>query len=578
MNEPGNTGLEADIGVTLGKLQRQMAAAESRMIKAAKRGEDAFKRANPRIAKSFTQIERASNKIGKGSGGATNGLRQMSLQLSQVGQQGAVTGNYLQALAIQLPDLALGFGPLGVLIGAAAGSLSVFALSSVGAADDAETLEEAITSLQSMSSDLRDTLKLVTSDVSELSEEYGEAALRVLRFGVAQAESRVGAANARLSEQVGILDDVITQYITSVDEGLRYEKVLGRITESFGVTGDAAEQLETLLQALFIANDFQSQQDALQSILELLSDMGVSLSEIPEDIRIAIDEYITLSNETDAARNLAEQLADATAQIAPSLEPGVTQASALRSELAAALALQNKVFEQDQLIYSGRGQDPRRFEQGGDLSDYESRLGYETPQDLIDRYTPRAKKTKTPKPQTEKLSEEVKELLRSIERSSNEFDDFFSDVVRNSDSAADAVSRLADTLLDDLLEDAISPVSDALGSMFTGFLTTGLSGLFGSPAAVTQSSNSVPSFDGGGFTGMGLRSGGVDGQGGFPAILHPNETVIDHTRGQASGISVSQSFTVNGSGLNAQEIATKLAPIMEQKAAQVFSRAKRERR
>ena len=37
-----------------------------------------------------------------------------------------------------------------------------------------------------------------------------------------------------------------------------------------------------------------------------------------------------------------------------------------------------------------------------------------------------------------------------------------------------------------------------------------------------------PAFEGGGFTGNGARSGGVDGKGGFPAILHPNETVIDH--------------------------------------------------
>jgi hypothetical protein len=48
--------------------------------------------------------------------------------------------------------------------------------------------------------------------------------------------------------------------------------------------------------------------------------------------------------------------------------------------------------------------------------------------------------------------------------------------------------------------------------------------------------NSLFSFDGGGFTGMGSRSGGTDGFGGFPAILHPNEQVIDLSRNQvASG-------------------------------------------
>lgn len=41
------------------------------------------------------------------------------------------------------------------------------------------------------------------------------------------------------------------------------------------------------------------------------------------------------------------------------------------------------------------------------------------------------------------------------------------------------------------------------------------------------------SFDGGGFTGSGARAGGLDGKGGFLAVMHPKETVLDHTRNQA---------------------------------------------
>ena len=44
----------------------------------------------------------------------------------------------------------------------------------------------------------------------------------------------------------------------------------------------------------------------------------------------------------------------------------------------------------------------------------------------------------------------------------------------------------------------------------------------------------VTKFSGGGYTGMGARAGGIDGKGGFPAILHPNETVLDHTKGQGA--------------------------------------------
>lgn len=45
----------------------------------------------------------------------------------------------------------------------------------------------------------------------------------------------------------------------------------------------------------------------------------------------------------------------------------------------------------------------------------------------------------------------------------------------------------------------------------------------------------VPAYAGGGYTGNAPRTGGIDGRGGFMAVLHPRETVIDHTRGQAGG-------------------------------------------
>jgi hypothetical protein len=61
-----------------------------------------------------------------------------------------------------------------------------------------------------------------------------------------------------------------------------------------------------------------------------------------------------------------------------------------------------------------------------------------------------------------------------------------------------------------------------------------------------QSSN-----EGGGFTGYGVRAGGIDGRGGFPAILHPNETVIDHTKGQGMGATVNFNIsTVDAAGFD----------------------------
>ena len=50
--------------------------------------------------------------------------------------------------------------------------------------------------------------------------------------------------------------------------------------------------------------------------------------------------------------------------------------------------------------------------------------------------------------------------------------------------------------------------------------------------STTTTAKKLPRGEGGGFTGFGARAGGVDGKGGFHAVLHPNETVIDHTKTQ----------------------------------------------
>ena len=54
-------------------------------------------------------------------------------------------------------------------------------------------------------------------------------------------------------------------------------------------------------------------------------------------------------------------------------------------------------------------------------------------------------------------------------------------------------------------------------------------------AAGGSVSELVPAFAGGGYTGNAPRSGGLDGQGGFMAMLHPRETVVDHMKTSAGG-------------------------------------------
>lgn len=87
---------------------------------------------------------------------------------------------------------------------------------------------------------------------------------------------------------------------------------------------------------------------------------------------------------------------------------------------------------------------------------------------------------------------------------------------------------------------AVSQLVASLAAMAAEKAFMSLFGNFGPFRAATAGGVPIPpprpSFFGGGYTGSGPRSGGIDGRGGFPAILHPNETVIDHTRGGAAGM------------------------------------------
>lgn len=109
--------------------------------------------------------------------------------------------------------------------------------------------------------------------------------------------------------------------------------------------------------------------------------------------------------------------------------------------------------------------------------------------------------------------------------------------------ALEALSNSLGNLADQLLNSAISSF---FGNLFGGgFSFGGFKGSGGGPANLLN----VGSFAGGGYTGGGSRSGGVDGMGGFPAILHPNETVVDHAMGQSVSIGMSRVLVQLDQGL-----------------------------
>lgn len=265
---------------------------------------------------------------GAGAGAAKTQFQNLGFQIQDFAVQVGSGTSASQALGQQLPQLLSGFGLLGVALGtAAAVTIPLLGMAFGSAGSSGAALKAALDELKATTDLLDGSFDILQLSTDELTAKYGSAAQRVMEFALAQAELNAAQAGSRLEDEIKILDRLITRYLSSTTEGLRFEKVLGRISETFGVTRDQAVDLEAALQAFWLADGFQDQQRELQRIVELLKQYGISLSQLPPEMQSAISEMITLSNETDRARVIMERLAAASQNVSvgvPLFEQGLS--------------------------------------------------------------------------------------------------------------------------------------------------------------------------------------------------------------------------------------------------------------
>lgn len=106
-------------------------------------------------------------------------------------------------------------------------------------------------------------------------------------------------------------------------------------------------------------------------------------------------------------------------------------------------------------------------------------------------------------------------------------------------------SDLADSIMADLIRIEIKKAvvwavggdtsNSGAGSALSAGMTALGAYLDGGVSGGAAAYKGAYGFDGGGYTGDLPRVGGVDGKGGFMAVLHPQETVIDHTKPSRNG-------------------------------------------
>jgi methyl-accepting chemotaxis protein len=110
-------------------------------------------------------------------------------------------------------------------------------------------------------------------------------------------------------------------------------------------------------------------------------------------------------------------------------------------------------------------------------------------------------------------------------------------------AAVKSMKKMEDTILDGIKTGKLA-FEDFASFVVEQLMRIAIQQMIIKPIA-TSLFGSLPSFDGGGYTGMGIRAGGLDGKGGSLAVVHPNETVIDHTKGQGMPSAPTVNFNIS---------------------------------
>ncbi len=144
----------------------------------------------------------------------------------------------------------------------------------------------------------------------------------------------------------------------------------------------------------------------------------------------------------------------------------------------------------------------------------------------------------------------VKTFAETVQgRLTNAFKKFFDFTTKQFLDFQSLATNVARAVLNELINVLI--VQKLVG-MITGGIQTGIDRV-GASMEFDRLTDGGTLFDanGGGYTGNGLRAGGIDGKGGFLGMLHPRETVVDHTKGQGMGATVNFNIsTVDAAGFD----------------------------
>ena len=380
---------------------------------------------------------------------------------------------------------------------------------------------------------------------------------------------------AVLQEELAAVEGRVSEIGSLADEMLVSQETLASLDEMRARLKEARD-----------AGDFYAMADAMSDIRNTLVQTGDAIDQgVIDKLAQAEDQARVMAEQLGQSKDVAVELGEV--DISSGISPAVVEALKLANALGISLETARKIAALGPQggeggPRGGRGGDPRDF--GGGFNDWRWRDADE----FLENWKPprtgrsggRSGAVKTTEVRKyEAALKSVEEALArnqqfaasyeaALEALRAQFDageisaeDFAAGVARiergfkATQTAAKQLQNAAANAFVSIVTNsgkASDAVSNLLAQLASMAARAAFMGLFGGSSffsAVAPIFSSVPSFDGGGYTGSAPRTGGVDGKGGFWMIGHPQESVIDHTKGQGlSGGPASMTINVNVSG------------------------------
>lgn len=476
----------------------------------------------------------------------------------------------------------------------------------------AKTFSQTLDELTSAISNYKSSLDEAGKSTNEMSVRFGNLSEDMRPFLEDLKDLEMVKSVNLLSEQFSKLEansaGFFQRYAATMTGGASLQAELAK---ELGVTIEAYEDITDLVSELKAAETSQDRINTAIALRNLIRDSTGNVDNMTQEMRdfyqnlvetvVAGGELQSLMDGTasgvDQASYNSEVLADQLSMVRDMIVEASREAETLAARLlSSARAFMAVTFRAREarvkaaadaatgVGYGGRGSSPGAGSTPGerallgmggeDLGSTDIATGgggRSSAQSQAQAYKDNLDIYKESLKEVLELEEERRKLTESITTS---FTDGLTSIVDGTKSVKDAFRDMARAVIKQLWDVyVVQQIVGGIGNIFAGGATTGMNSVPSvNPLAGLSGSQMLPSFAGGGYTGDGSRSGGMDGQGGYLAMLHPRETVTDHTKSQSAGdtIVINQSFSFSANGDESvkriiAEAAPQIANMTQQK-------------